>query len=108
MTDFDALDAPPEGLDYRTEEYFTESCDYIPDGSGIGAPASALASYWSYSGCVEMTGIVYVIALPDERHVKLQVLAYYTPENQAICDEIGTVPTPSGAGFLRIRWAFLD
>jgi hypothetical protein len=107
-TDFYELDATPDGLDYRTEEYFTESCDFVSDGSGIGAPATALASFWSYSGCVEMTGNVYVVELEDGRHVKLQVLAYYTLENQAICDETGKVPSPSGAGFLRIRWAFLD
>ena len=107
-TDFYELDAEPDGLDYRTEEYFSESCDFVSDGSGIGAPATALASFWNYSGCLEMTGNVYVVALEDGRHVKLQVLAYYTPENQAICDETGKVPMPSGAGFLRIRWAFLD
>lgn len=107
-TEFDALEDVPEGLEYRTEQYFNETCDYISDGSGIGAPGTALASFWSYAGCVAMTGNVYVIALDDGRHVKFQVLSYYTPANQAICDETNEVPMPSGAGTLHIRWAFLD
>jgi hypothetical protein len=57
-----------------------------------------------------MTHNVYVIALkePKQRHVKLEVLSYYVPENQKICDETGAVPMPTGAGNMRIRWAFLD
>lgn len=108
MTDFAALDAAPEELTYRTEEYFTEGCDLIPDASGIGAPGTALSSFWSYAGCVAMTGNVYVLDLGDGAAVKLEVLAYYTPENQQICDETNAVPMPSGAGNVRIRWAFLD
>ena len=55
-----------------------------------------------------MSGYVYVVALTNGRHVKLQVLSYYPPEIQAMCEETGTVPMPSGAGALRVRWAFLD
>jgi hypothetical protein len=63
-----------------------------------------------YPMCVQMTHNVYVIALkePKERHVKLEVLSYYTPDKQKICDETGQVPMPSGAGNMRIRWAFID
>jgi HmuY protein len=105
-TEFASLDAEPEALDYRTEQYFTETCEYISDGS-VGAPASALASFWSYSNCLEMTGNVYVVAIGDRR-VKLEVLAYYPDENQAICNETKTVPMPSGAGNYHVRWAFLE
>jgi hypothetical protein len=106
-TDFEALDSVPAGLEYRTERYFSEDCELVPDASGIGAPGTALASFWSYAGCVEMTGNVYVIDLGDGTAVKLEVLAYYTPENQVICNETHEVPMPSGAGNLRIRWAIL-
>jgi hypothetical protein len=107
-TEFATLREVPEGLMYRTEAYFTDNCEYVPDTSGIGAPAAALSSFWSYQSCVQMTGNIYVIALPEERHVKLEVLSYYTPENQRTCDQTGQVPMPSGAGNLRIRWAFLE
>jgi hypothetical protein len=109
-TTFDTLEVPPEpeSVPYRTEAYFTESCDYVNDGSGIGSPGTALASFWKYQGCVQMTGNVFVLALHDQRHVKLEVLSYYAPEPQQKCDMTGMVPTPSGAGNLRIQWAFLD
>jgi hypothetical protein len=107
QTEFDSVAAVPDGLDYRTEQYFSDSCDYINDGSGIGSPATALASFWSYSACVAMTGNVYVLALRDDQHVKLQVLDYYTPPNQMTCNETGMVPSPNGAANVRIEWAFL-
>jgi hypothetical protein len=107
-TDFTALKSVPDDLEFRTEEYFTESCDYVSDSSGIGAPGSALASFWSYSSCVAMTGNVYVLKLRDDRHIKLEVLDYYAPAKQKICNETGKVPMPSEAGNVRIRWAFID
>lgn len=109
-TDFESLTAPPSSdeVEYRSEAYFTESCGFINDGSGIGAPGTALASYWRYQECVQMTGNVFVVALPGEHHVKLQVLSYYSAANQRTCDATGKVPLPSGAGNLRFRWAFLD
>jgi hypothetical protein len=108
MTDFGALADEPDELEYRTEEYFSDACDFVSDGSGIGAPATALASFWSYAGCLAMTGNVYVIALADGRHVKLEVLQYYTSENQQACNDTGMVPMPSGGGNLLVQWAFLD
>jgi HmuY protein len=107
-TDFLTLNAVPDGLEYRTEQYFTDSCEFVSDGSGIGAPGSALASFWSYQSCVAMTGNVFVLALRDAHHVKLEVLDYYAPANQKICNDTGKVPTPSEAGNVRMRWAFLD
>ena len=80
----------------------------VPDTSGIGAPQTVLSSFWSYPGCVAMTGNVYVIALASGRHVKLQVASYYSPESQQACDEQGMATDPSTAANLRIRWAFVD
>lgn len=107
-TEFETLAAVPDGLSYREEAYFTETCEYVPDGAGIGSPQTALSSFWRYGGCVAMTGNVYVIALASGRHVKLEVLSYYSPAMQTTCDETDMVGMPSGAGNLRIRWAFLD
>ena len=105
---FADLEEVPENLEQRTEEYFIgDACELLADTSGIGAPATALASYWTYQSCVQMTKNVYVLALPKKRHVKLEVLAYYTPDNQKICDDTGKVPMPSGGGNMRVRWDFL-
>lgn len=106
-TTFESLRTPPEGLQFRTEAYYTPSCELVNDGSGIGSPGTATASFWSYRSCVQMTGNVYVIRLRDGRHVKLQVRSYYDPAAQATCDATGAVPQPNGAGNLRVRWAFL-
>ena len=106
-TTFAGLTSVPANLDYRTEEYFSASCELITD-SGIGSPATAMISYWTYQACVEMTGNVYVISLADGRFVKLEVLSYYTQENQDICNATGAVPIPSGSGNTRIRWAFIE
>ncbi len=108
-TEFDALGEVPQGVTLRKEQYFTEDgCEYVPDTSGIGSPQTVLSSYWTYPGCVAMTGNVYVVRLADGRHIKLQVLSYYDPAAQDTCDATGTAPTPSGSGNVRIKWAFLD
>lgn len=106
-TTFESLTSVPDGVEYREEEYFSDDCDLISD-SGIGSPATALASFWSYMSCVAMTHNVYVIETQDMRHVKFEVLGYYPPANQKICDDTGMVPNPTGAGNMRIRWAYLD
>jgi hypothetical protein len=108
-TTFESLTEAPESLTYRTEQYFTEpTCDLVPDGSGLGSPATALSSFWTYPGCVQMTGNVYVVRPASGRHVKLEVVSYYPPANQEICQTSSSVPIPSGGGALRVRWAFLD
>jgi hypothetical protein len=108
MTQFADLKEVPANLELRTEQYFSEDgCEFLADTSGIGAPGTALASYWTYQSCVQMTKNVYVLALPRKRHVKLEVLAYYSLENQKVCDATGKVPSPSGAGSVRLRWDFL-
>lgn len=108
MTKFDEVSEVADTLAFRTEEYFIgDNCEYVADTSGIGAPATALSSYWSYSSCVQMTKNVYVIALPDDKHVKLEVLSFYPVENQRTCDETGKVPMPPGGANFRLRWSFL-
>jgi hypothetical protein len=108
-TDFDALGAVPGGLRFNAEAYFTPAtCSYVSDTSGIGAPATVLGGFWSYPGCVAMTKNVYIVRTRSGRHVKLRVESYYTPSVQETCDATGTAPMPSGAGNLRVRWAWID
>lgn len=106
---FDEIDTVPT-TPARVEEYMTPApaCALVSDGSGLpGSPGVALQSYWEYPGCVKMTGNVYVVSLADGRHVKLQVLSYYSPANQVLCDTESRVNMPSGSGALRMKWAFL-
>lgn len=106
--DFAGLTRVPDGITFRSEAYFTESCELVPDGSGLpGAAAVALGSYWTYAMCVQMSGNVFVVRLADGRDVKLRVLSYYAPDKQVTCDQTGTVPMPSGAAELRVEWAYL-
>jgi hypothetical protein len=108
-TTFDGVTAVPAGLDYRTEQYFTAApgCTYVPDGSGLNSPGTALQSFWEYPGCVKMTGNVFILALADGRHVKFVVTGYYTDANQMSCDTMGTITEPSGSGNYKVKWAFI-
>ena len=112
-TSFDALTQVPANLSWRTEEYFTPPamaggmCTYVPDTSGIGAPGTALSSFWTYQNCVQMTGNVYVVRTRTGRYVKLQVLSYYSPTEQDTCDTMSTVPAQNSAALVRIRWGFI-
>jgi hypothetical protein len=108
-TDFDSLSQVPAGLSWRTEVYFSDPpmCTFVPDTSGIGAPGTALSSFWTYQMCVQMTGNVYIVHLRDGRYVKLKVLSYYSPTEQATCDMTGSVPMPNSAGLMRVEWGFI-
>jgi hypothetical protein len=107
-TTYEALAAVPPDLKYNKDDYFTDSCELIPDGSGLpGSPATALSSYWSYPGCVAMTGNVFVLELKDGRHLKLIVDAYYKDlDGQQDCNDMGSAGMSPGAT-MRVRWAFL-
>jgi hypothetical protein len=106
---YDELTAAPDGLTYRKDEYFSDSCQIIPDGSGLeGSPSTVLSGYWSYKNCVKMTGNVYIVRLADGRLVKLTVASYYSPDVQEQCDTTDTIPmTSTGSAVFRVRWAFL-
>ncbi|MGQ0506444.1 MAG: HmuY family protein [Myxococcaceae bacterium] len=109
-TSFDDVTATPSGLSWRTEEYFTPTCDPVPGPSGIGDPGTALASYWSYQTCVEMTGNVYVIHLRDGRYLKFRVDSYYEPTHQEQCNTTHAVSSSpgNGAANFRVSWAFIN
>jgi HmuY protein len=101
------LDVNLLALTFNAEQYFTGTCDFVPDGSGLGGPGTVLQSYWSYATCLTMTGNVYILQLASGQYVKLQVLDYYTPASQMQCDTLGTLPQPSGGANFTIEWAIL-
>lgn len=107
---FEDVTSVPDTLTYHPDDYFTDSCDFIPDGSGLeSSPATALSAYWTYPGCVKMTDYVFVIALADGHHVKLSIDSYYEPTVQEQCDTTDTIPmSNTGAANFVVRWAFLD
>lgn len=107
-SDFDSITAVDDNLVFRTESYMTNSCEVIADGNGLGSPALLLSGFWDYPGCLRMTGNVYIIRLPNNRHVKFEVLSYYTPANQVLCNTESRTESPTGSGNVRIRWAFID
>ncbi|MCC6557574.1 MAG: HmuY family protein [Polyangiaceae bacterium] len=108
---YEDVTAPPNGVTYHTDDYFTsESCELIPDGSGLeGSPATALSGYWTYPGCVAMSGYTYAVQLASGRTLKLVVDSYYSPDVQEQCDTSGSIPASNtGSANFQIRWAFLQ
>lgn len=105
-TAFDSVQAVDASWKFETENYLDNACAIVPDESGLGSPATRLAEFWEYKGCLSMTKYVYVVRLADGRHVKLQVMGYYDPAAQQVCEETGK-GTSSAAGHIRVRWAFL-
>ena len=107
-TEFESVTSVPTDVTFNTEQYFTDSCEIIPDGSGLGSPNTLLAAYWTYPGCVSMSGNVYIIRTAEGRHVKLEVIGFYPLDIQAMCEATMTLPMPSNGANVRIRWAFID
>lgn len=106
-TSFDSVTKVDKAWEFRTENYFTETCEFAVDDRGAGGPTAVMGSYWSYQSCLSMTGDVFVARLADSRHVKVQVTSYYEPSAQETCNQTGSVPQPSGSAQFRIKWAFL-
>ena len=108
-TRFEDVTSVAEGLSFEKDAWYTETCEFIPDNSGLSGPTMALSSFWSYTGCIKMSGDVYVIRLADGRHVKFEVTSYYDLPVQQHCNANDSLPsgTPSGAAQLRVKWAFL-
>jgi hypothetical protein len=96
-------------LEFNVEQFMSPgTCDLIPDGSGLpGAAGVVLQSYWTYPGCVQMTGNVYFLSLADGRHVKLVVTHFYDEAAQQDCQDTDSTDS-AGSGTIQLDWAFLD
>ena len=100
------LTAIPDGTVYFEDDFYTDDCTIINDSSGLpGSPQVAMASWWSYAGCLQTTGHPFLIQRADGRIVKLLVEQYYA-EGQEECNESGT-PGQDGAKF-QWRWTFMN
>ncbi len=104
---YDDLMAAPADALFNLDEYFSATCEVIPDGSGLGSPATALSGYWTYASCVQMSGNVYVVQKANGELVKLTVTDYYDPMFQEQCNTTGSVPMGTPGATIRMRWAFL-
>lgn len=93
--------------EYKFDEFYTQGCEFIDDGTGLStSPGTALSSYYQYGSCLMMTKRVYALRLARGENIKLEVLGYYG-EKQALCDEEG-VASSDRSGHIVIRWAFLE
>jgi hypothetical protein len=107
---FDSVTEVDDSLDFHAEQFMSDTCDIIPDGSGFGAPGTVLQNFWEYSDqqCLQMTGIVYVIEKADGHHVKLVVTNFYDDAAQAECQTDGTLAANHQSGQIQFDWAPLD
>ncbi len=102
--DYDAISELPNGALPLTDDYYTDDCVLIDDGSGLGAPNYTLTPWWTYPGCVATTGAPFVIELDDGTWIKFVVDAYYE-SGQDDCNATGAMG--SGSANFTWRWAFL-
>lgn len=104
------IDAVPEGLDlandFPTDDFYTESCGFINDSSGLeNSPNLVLGQWWSYPGCVAVSMYPFLLRTNDGHIVKLVIEQYYG-SGQDTCNETGSGGSDSGK--LRIRWRILQ
>jgi hypothetical protein len=110
-TTFESITAVPSGLLPEADDYFSHAptCDFRDDGSGLGtSPRTLLSAFYSYQGCVKMTGRVFVLRTFSGRFVKLIVDTYYSTEAaQQTCNTTNSSNMAPG-GTVRVRWQFIE
>lgn len=104
-SDYDALDAVPDGIAFAPDNYYTDDCTIVNDSSGLpGSPQVSLGSWWEYEGCVQTTGVPHLVQLADGHVLKLRIETYYG-EDQDVCNETGAGGDDSG--IITLRWQYL-
>lgn len=99
------VSAPPAADAFAAEDFYTDACALVEDGSGLpGNPDYRMKKWWGYNGCVTTSSIPYVVRLADDRTLKLVVEAYYQ-EGQEACNTGGAMGT--GSAIMTWRWSFL-
>jgi hypothetical protein len=102
---YETLSASPEGISFYSDDFYTASCDLIPDSFGLGDPQVVLVNWWSYENCVKTTLTPFIVELDDGRHLKMIIEEYYGA-GQEDCNGGGSPDTSTSAN-IRIRWSFL-
>lgn len=109
---YDDLSVVPTGIAYDQDSFLDPApgCTFVSDGNGLTtSPKTALAAFYQYSGCVEMTGRVFLVQTRAGRTLKLTVKTYYANEaDQTTCNTTHSVPMGTAAGTMRVRWQFLN
>ena len=96
----------PEGDDFLTR---APACVFVDDRSGLGtSPRTNLSSFYEYTGCVSMTGRVYIVQTQLGRHVKVVVTTYYATEAAQMTCASTTSSGGALGGTIRFRWQYLD
>lgn len=96
-----------DGAAFALEDFYTDECELIEDGSTLsGSIEAVLGAWWEYGSCVATTGQAFVLQLDDGRFVKFAVDAYYKGEGQTECNDEGI--TNNESGIYTFRWQFLE
>lgn len=109
-TSYENITAVPADFIPEQDDFLARStCVFVDDGSGLGtSPRTYFSSYYTYSGCVAMTGRVYILRTHTGRHVKITIVTYYATEAaQTMCNASGSSGSSPG-GTIRMRWQYLD
>ncbi len=115
-----SVTAEPAGVTWLKDDFLSDapSCSFQDDKSGLTTtPSTVLSqdssatvgdSFYTYAGCVTMTGRTFVVKAHSGRTLKLVVTGYYQSEaDQASCN-LGTPAAGAVGGNSRLRWAFLN
>ncbi len=102
---YEAITGLPDTTSLREESLYDDDCILRDDGMGQGAPGYLLTPWWMYGGCVQTTGIPFVLELADGSRLKFVVDAYYG-EGQDACNSTGAMG--SGSAMFTWRWAYLS
>jgi heme-binding HmuY-like protein len=106
---YDALTTVPDGIEYGYDDFYTDSCGFVNDSSGLpGSPQVVLGAWWDYAGCVGTTAVPHLVQLEDGSVIKLVVESYYEdPADQQTCNDTDTEPAGAVSGYYTIRWTFM-
>ena len=64
-----------------------------------------MGAWWEYPGCVQTTGVPFLVQLDSGEVIRVRVESYYATD-QDVCNNTGT--GGSGGGNLTLRWSFVE
>jgi len=104
--EYSDLTEVPAGTRFVEDDYYTEDCTIVNDSSGLpNSPQVAMGAWWEYPGCVQTTGVPFLVQLDSGEVIRVRVESYYATD-QDVCNNTGT--GGSGGGNLTLRWSFVE